>query len=108
MQNKTAVITGTTSGIGEAYARKFAQQGYDLVITGRRKEIIEVVATQIRQKFNVKVNVILAELSEKEGIKTLTDFMKEKKVEVLVNNAGFDLCIILAAKTLKRRIKLNE
>lgn len=89
MQNKTAVITGATSGIGAAYASEFAKQGYDLIITGRRKEKIEAVATQIRQKYNVNVDVILTELSETEGIKKLVDFMKEKKIEVLVNNAGF-------------------
>lgn len=89
MKNKTAVITGATSGIGAAYANKFAQLGYDLIITGRRKEKIEAVAAQIRQKHNVNVDVILAELSETEGVKKLTDFMKGKKIEILVNNAGF-------------------
>ncbi|MDP4093924.1 MAG: SDR family oxidoreductase [Bacillota bacterium] len=89
LQNKTAVITGATSGIGAAYASKFAQQGYDLIITGRRKEKIEATATQIRQKYNVNVDVILTELSETEEIKNLTDFMKEKEIGVLVNNAGF-------------------
>lgn len=89
MQNKVAVITGATSGIGAAYASKFAQLGYDLVITGRRKEKIEAVATQIQQEYNVNVEIILAELSETEGLKKVIDFIKEKEVEALVNNAGF-------------------
>ena len=89
MQNKTALITGATSGIGAAYANKFAQQGYDLVITGRRKEKIDAVATQIRQEYKINVEVILAELSETEGIKKVIGFIKEKQIEILVNNAGF-------------------
>lgn len=88
-QNKTALITGATSGIGAAYASKFARQGYDLVITGRRKEKIEAAAAQIRQEYNSNVEVILAELSETEGVKKVIDFIGGRKIEILVNNAGF-------------------
>ncbi len=41
IEKKTACVTGATSGIGAAFAEKFAKQGYDLIITGRRKEKIE-------------------------------------------------------------------
>lgn len=89
MQNKTAVITGATSGIGAAYAKRFAEQGYDLVITGRRREKIEALAENIRKECHVRVEVVLAELSEKEGIRKVIETMQEKQVEILVNNAGF-------------------
>ncbi|MCI2106664.1 MAG: SDR family oxidoreductase [Intestinimonas sp.] len=89
MENKTACITGATSGIGAAFAEKFAQLGYNLVVTGRRKEKIEAEAERIRQNYRVSVEVILAELSEEEGIKRVTDSMKRREIEILVNNAGF-------------------
>lgn len=89
MENKTAVITGATSGIGAAYAHKFGEQGYDLVITGRRKETIESVAAGIREKYHVRVEVILSELSHAEGVSKVMESIKGKKIEILVNNAGF-------------------
>lgn len=89
MENKTAVITGATSGIGTAYAKRFAGEGYDLIITGRRREKIEAFAEKIREEFHVDVEVILAELSEKEEIRKVIEAMREKQVEILVNNAGF-------------------
>jgi len=110
MQNKVAVITGATSGIGAAYASKFAQLGYDLVITGRRKEKIEAVATQIQQEYNVNVEIILAELSETEGLKKVIDFIKEKEIEVLVNNAGFgakSLYQVSDLSVMERLAKVN-
>ncbi len=110
MQNKIAVITGATSGIGAAYASKFAQLGYDLIITGRRKEKIDANAVLIRHKYNVNVDVILTELSEKEGIKKLIDCIKEKKIEVLVNNAGFGANSLYQASDLaimEQLVKVN-
>ncbi len=89
MRSKTAVITGATSGIGEAFARKFAKQGYDLVITGRRQEKIDAVAEQIRQKYGVNVDVILAELSDEKGVREVANNIKGREIEILVNNAGF-------------------
>lgn len=106
MKNKTAVVTGATSGIGEAYAQKLAEQGYDLIITGRRKEKIEALAETIRQKFQVRADIVLAELSEEEGIQKVIEKTKERQVEVLVNNAGFGAnslfynCDIQVAKQL--------
>ena len=47
---KTAFITGATSGIGQATALKTAEAGYDLIITGRRKERLEAMAQKIREK----------------------------------------------------------
>lgn len=109
-QNKTAVITGATSGIGAAYASKFAQLGYDLIITGRRKEKIEGVAKQIQQEYNVNVEIILAELSEMQDIKKVIDFIKEKEIEVLVNNAGFgvkSLYQVSELSVMEQLVKVN-
>jgi short-subunit dehydrogenase len=87
---KKAVITGATSGIGAAYAQGFAEMGYDLIITGRRRNIIESVACEIEKKFGVRVNVAITELSDERDVDLLTEQIKKDcPVDVLVNNAGF-------------------
>jgi uncharacterized protein len=89
-QKKTALITGATSGIGAAYAYALAGQGHDLIITGRRREVIEDVAAKIKKKFQVKVIVVIVELSEVKEIDRLIHTIDRiGPIDMLVNNAGF-------------------
>ena len=67
-----ALITGATSGLGLAYAKWFAGKGYDLIMTGRRKEVIERRAQEIRDKFACKVIVILVDLAQEDGVRTVS------------------------------------
>ncbi len=93
MPNKnTALITGATSGIGKIYAERFASMGHDLIITGRRKKIIDGVAKEITRKHGVEVTVVIAELSREAGIrKVLAAMKKAGPIDALVNNAGFGI-----------------
>jgi short-subunit dehydrogenase len=89
---KLAIITGATSGIGKAFAHCFARQGYDLLITGRRREVIAGVAGEIRREYGVKVNVVIADLSVKEDVMALLQTVgMQHNIEVLVNNAGYGM-----------------
>ena len=88
-EKKTALITGATSGIGEEYARRFAREGYDLIITGRREAIIKALADELSRENNVKVEVVLIELSDTEEVESFLERIKDKDIDVLVNNAGF-------------------
>lgn len=93
MQSKKglAVITGATSGLGLAYAEYWASNGYDLIITGRREELIKTNAARIQSEYGCSVEICIAELSNEQGINNLIDFIGSRDVSVLVNNAGFGL-----------------
>jgi len=87
---KTALITGATSGIGAEFARHLASEGYDLIITGRRKKEIKKIADDISARYKVSVEVIIAELSDKGDMEKVAKRIgKITNLKFLVNNAGF-------------------
>ena len=90
--NKIAIITGATSGIGASFANILASRGYNLIITGRRKEKIQKFANELSKKYNVKIDVIIAELSNEKDIKDLIKYIsKIKNIDTLINNAGYNI-----------------
>ncbi|MBS1527661.1 MAG: SDR family oxidoreductase [Bacteroidetes bacterium] len=88
--SKIALITGATAGIGEACAHVFARERYDLILTGRRNDRLEKLASQLNAEYNVEVATAAFDVREREEtIKILEDLPDEwKKVNVLINNAG--------------------
>lgn len=88
---KTALITGATSGLGLSYADYFAGKGYDLIITGRREDVIRRNALDLERRHGVSVRVIIGELSNREGVDRLLKAAADCEIDVLVNNAGFGL-----------------
>jgi hypothetical protein len=89
-EKKTALVTGATSGIGAAFAKRLAREGYDLIITGRREERIRALAERISSSCAVRVEVVIAELSHLPEVEKLAERIRSTgNLEVLVNNAGF-------------------
>jgi len=87
---KTAVITGATTGIGAAYAKRLATDGFDLIITGRRREIIQKLADNLVAQHRVRVSVIIAELSDDNDFQKVVDAIRATEdIEMLINNAGY-------------------
>src|SRR3954463_2939506 len=88
--SKIALITGATAGIGEACARLFAGEQYDLIITGRRKERLETLAESLRTTYNVQVTTGNFDVRDRDVATSWLESLPEswKKVDVLINNAG--------------------
>lgn len=89
---KIALITGATSGIGEACARKFAEGGYDLILTARREEKLAEIKTELEAK-GTKVKTLAFDVRDTASAKKAMDSLDEewKKIDVLINNAGLAL-----------------
>jgi len=85
-----AVITGASSGIGESFARILSSQGFDLVITARRKSLLETLTEELKQKHGINVEIIPGDLSQPEFMEELAAYIQTiNNLDVLVNNAGF-------------------
>lgn len=93
------LITGATSGLGLAYARAYAKEGFNLIITGRREDKIKRNAIEIEQTYHIKVNVVIVDLANEEGLNYLINEIKDDEIEVLINNAGFGLKPVLVETT---------
>lgn len=85
-----AFITGATSGIGKASAKEFAKHQYHLIITGRRKEILESLKTELENQYAIQVLPLCFDVREEEEVKNAIQSLPAhfKSIDVLVNNAG--------------------
>ena len=89
-QNKIVVITGASSGIGEATALEFAKKGASIVLVSRKKEKLLEVEKKL-SKYNSEITVIPCDISNKSDVKEMSKLVIEKfgRIDILVNNAGF-------------------
>jgi len=88
--NKTALITGATSGIGRATAITLSQNNFDVIITGRRKELLEDLEKEIKAKSSNKIYILNFDVRNKEEVFNAIDSLPAewKNIDVLINNAG--------------------
>ncbi len=87
---KTALITGATAGIGKATAERLAKEGFDIIITGRRKEKLEELQSSIQKAYKVEVLLLEFDVCNYAEVQKYLGNLPErwKNVDVLVNNAG--------------------
>ena len=87
---KTALITGATSGIGEATARLLAEEGYDLILTGRRSQRLRALKKELEKDFRIEVLPLSFDVRDwqqcEAGLGSLPEGFRE--IDLLVNNAG--------------------
>ncbi len=89
--NKIAFITGATSGIGKAIVYKLAENNFDIIITGRRVNLLDSIEKDIKQKnANIKVISLLLDVTNRNSCNAAFNKLPNewKQIDVLVNNAG--------------------
>lgn len=80
-----ALVTGASSGIGQAFARQLGAQGYDLVVVGRRRERLDALVAELP---HVRVHPLVADLGTDAGVAAVADVCAQEPLSLLVNNAG--------------------
>lgn len=88
--NKIVLITGATSGIGEATANLLAQNNFNLILTGRRKERLSSLSKLIQDKNPIKIKTLAFDVRNLDEVDAAIDSLPEewKNIDILINNAG--------------------
>jgi len=91
VSSRTALITGASAGIGEAFADVFAANGFDLVITARREDRLRAVASRLEQRHGIRVLVFVADHARQDTAERLCAEVAARglTIDALVNNAGY-------------------
>ena len=91
MEKKTALITGSTGGLGTCFVNIHAENGGDLILVGRGQQKLDEQAERVRKQYNVTVNTIAVDLSSPDAAQVIYDTCKSNgwEVDYLINNAGF-------------------
>ena len=104
-RNGAALITGASSGIGAAYAERLARRGYDLTLVARNRRRLDPLAARISDETGRGVEVLQADLSNKEDLARIETALKQDaSLTMLVNNAG----VGAAAPLLQSNVDLME
>jgi short-subunit dehydrogenase len=107
----TALVTGASSGIGAVYAERLAARGFDLLLVARDQERLESAASKLRDAHGVKVEVLKADLTQKDEVLKLEQRLRsDSGISLLVNNAGVAVNGLLAnadPEVLEQLIQLN-
>jgi len=82
---KTVFITGATSGIGAEFARRYAQEGCRLILTGRREQRL----ITLQEELGCECRIVTADISDEEQCKNLISEIADEEIDVFINNAGF-------------------
>lgn len=84
-----AVVTGASSGLGRGFATKLAADGMPLVLVARSSGLLHDLADELRERYGVEVEVMVADLADTEARAAIVADLETRDVELLINNAGF-------------------
>ena len=110
VKNKTVLITGASSGIGEAFAYELAKQGANLIITARSEDKLQTIADKILKEYNVEVTVFTGDLLQKDCPQKLYNQIRKAglSVDLLINNAGFGKWVNFLDESIEDYDKMIE
>ena len=88
--NKTVLITGASSGIGEGCARKFASQGARLILNARNANRLKVIASELKEKYNAECYLMPFDVCDRNAASEALEALPQewKSIDILINNAG--------------------
>lgn len=84
-----ALITGSSQGIGKGFARRLAGEGFNLVMTARRPEILEQSAKELSEEFGIQTRTLALDMTQTGAIEQLQDFVADLEIGFLINNVAF-------------------
>ena len=84
---KYAIITGASSGIGQEFVRQLDQKGYELLLVARREDRLLKLKNECK-----RADIFVGDLSNEEQCYELFDLIKDKDIDLFINNAGFGDC----------------
>jgi 3-hydroxy acid dehydrogenase / malonic semialdehyde reductase len=89
--NKVVCITGATSGIGKACAEIFAANNFDIIITGRRENLLLELKTDLEKRHKINITTLCFDVQDKEAVFTAVESIAQINIDILINNAGLAL-----------------
>jgi len=91
MTRRTALITGASAGIGEAFAEVFASEAFDVVLVARREDRLNALAARLRDTYGIRADVIVADLAESHAPDRIVEALAARglQIDALINNAGY-------------------
>jgi short-subunit dehydrogenase len=108
--NKTALVTGATTGIGFEFTKLLAADGYNLVLIARDEQKLRQIAASSQTQFNVSVKIYPKDLSVNSGIEDVVRQIREDvgTINILVNNAGFGISGAFVETDLSRELEMIQ
>ncbi len=106
-KGSTALITGATGGLGEAFGQELAERGSHLVLVARSEDKLNTLQERLQEKYRINVRVLQADLASATAVEELTTQLKAQHVEVdlLINNAGFGVFQKFLTTSIERQLE---
>lgn len=104
------LITGTTSGIGKAFAEKFASMGNNIILVSRDRQKLEQQQLFLQNQYHVTVNFVAYDLSKEDAVDLVMEQINKWNISIdfLVNNAGFNECGLFSKTDISKEIKMID
>lgn len=107
---KTALITGTTSGIGKAFCEKFASMGTTIILVSKNEEKLKKQQNDLQCRYHIPVKYIACDLTQPNAVDLIMEKIDiwQTSVEFLINNAGFNECGLFTNTDLNQELKMID